>query len=193
MGRARLKPPPPGAPPSQETLRLHAPPPAIHADMTVAEVLARHPGMLAAFAEAGFKPLLNPIMRHLFAGVTTLAGAARKKRWDAAQLERFVQELNRIALLPPESVADWAPDEAPSGPDAERHPWGVSLDNRGLEPPQPMIRILGLLETLGPGERLEARNDREPALLLPRLNEAGYHYRTEALADGSWHVEIWKP
>ncbi len=48
-----------------------------------------------------------------------------------------------------------------------------TLDNRGLEPPEPMVRILSALEDLAPGEVLEAWNDREPLLLYPELEARG--------------------
>ncbi|MGH7118039.1 MAG: DUF2249 domain-containing protein [Acetobacteraceae bacterium] len=54
-----------------------------------------------------------------------------------------------------------------------------SLDNRGLGPPEPMMRILGALENLGPGQVLEAWNDREPLLLYPELEARGASIRVE--------------
>lgn len=48
-----------------------------------------------------------------------------------------------------------------------------SLDNRGLQPPEPMVRILSALERLAPGEVMEAWNDREPLLLYPELEARG--------------------
>lgn len=48
-----------------------------------------------------------------------------------------------------------------------------SLDNRGLQPPEPMVRILSALERLAPGEVIEAWNDREPLLLYPELEARG--------------------
>lgn len=48
-----------------------------------------------------------------------------------------------------------------------------SLDNRDLEPPEPMVRILFALEQLAPGEVIEAWNDREPLLLYPELEARG--------------------
>lgn len=48
-----------------------------------------------------------------------------------------------------------------------------SLDNRGLGPPEPLVRILSALEELAPGEVLEAWNDREPLLLYPELEARG--------------------
>lgn len=58
------------------------------------------------------------------------------------------------------------------------------LDNRGLEPPEPMIRILDALEHLAPGEVLEALNERDPVFLYPELKARGAAIRTEARAEG---------
>lgn len=53
------------------------------------------------------------------------------------------------------------------------------LDNRGLTPPEPMIRILSALEQMGAGEILEALNDREPQFLFPELEARGHAIRVE--------------
>ena len=50
------------------------------------------------------------------------------------------------------------------------------LDNRGLTPPEPMVRILGGLAALGPGDDLEALMDREPMLLYPELERRGFRW-----------------
>jgi uncharacterized protein (DUF2249 family) len=169
--------------------------PTIHPQMTVEQVLQLHPAMIDAFVSAGFRPLVNPILRRLFAGVTTLEGAARKKGWDGRRLAAFVADLNAaLAAAPVEALGTVAPmpELDVAGAPAERHPWGLAIDNRGLEPPQPMLRILGLLDTLAPGERLEAHNDREPVMLLPRLHELGHRYDAAMQPDGSCRVTIWK-
>jgi hypothetical protein len=164
---------------------------SITAELTVEAILQRHPAMLRAFADAGFKPLLNPVMRALFARATTLAGAARRKGWSADRLQAFVGELNRILeTVPASAPAMDAPDEPVDLGGAERTEWGVFIDNRGLEPPQPMMRIMVLLETLAPGERLLAHNDRLPLMLLPRLEEEGLPYETDVQEDGSCRVTI---
>lgn len=71
------------------------------------------------------------------------------------------------------------------------------LDNRGLEPPQPMMRTLELLDTetrLQTGEwGLEIWNDRVPAFLLPELEERGFTYDIdEKEAEGYVQVRIRK-
>lgn len=66
----------------------------------------------------------------------------------------------------------------------------VVLDNRGLEPPQPMMRILEALETLPHDATLLAINEREPLFLYPELAERGYVYQTTSHPDGSFHITI---
>lgn len=66
----------------------------------------------------------------------------------------------------------------------------VVLDNRGLEPPQPMMCILEALETLPDGATLLAINEREPLFLYPELAARGYVYETTPHPDGSFHITI---
>lgn len=66
------------------------------------------------------------------------------------------------------------------------------LDNRGLEPPQPMMRTLAALETLGENETLTIINDRKPMFLFEQLDEQGYRYKTEQQKDGSYKIEIFR-
>lgn len=58
------------------------------------------------------------------------------------------------------------------------------LDNRGLSPPEPMMRILEALEHLAPGQVLEALNEREPVFLYPQLEARGASVRTETAGEG---------
>ncbi|MCM3122142.1 DUF2249 domain-containing protein [Mesobacillus sp. AQ2] len=64
------------------------------------------------------------------------------------------------------------------------------LDNRGLEPPQPMMRTLAALEELDEGQTLTIINDRRPMFLFEQLDELGYLYLTEQQEDGSYRVTI---
>ncbi len=66
------------------------------------------------------------------------------------------------------------------------------LDNRGLEPPNPMIRTLEALDELATGEVLVIHNDRVPVYLLPQLADAGADYVVEEQPDGSARVRITK-
>jgi tRNA 2-thiouridine synthesizing protein A len=66
------------------------------------------------------------------------------------------------------------------------------LDNRGLEPPQPMMRTLAALENLKKNETLTIINDRRPMFLYEQLEELGYKQRTEPQEDGSYKIEIYR-
>ena len=64
------------------------------------------------------------------------------------------------------------------------------LDARGLEPPQPMIRILEALTGLPSGGELRARTDRNPVHLAAMLAERGFVGRTEPAADQGFLTTI---
>jgi uncharacterized protein (DUF2249 family) len=68
----------------------------------------------------------------------------------------------------------------------------ITLDNRGLEPPQPMLRILAALDASGPHDTIVALTDRVPLLLFDELNERGLSYTGEQLPDGAHRVTIAK-
>lgn len=68
----------------------------------------------------------------------------------------------------------------------------IELDNRGLNPPDPMVRILDALDSLPADGEVVARNDREPLFLYPLLQERGYTWHTEAQPEGWFRVRVWK-
>lgn len=55
----------------------------------------------------------------------------------------------------------------------------VHLDNRGFPPPEPMVRILGALQSLAQDAELVALMDREPVLLYPELQRRGFSWSFE--------------
>lgn len=55
------------------------------------------------------------------------------------------------------------------------------IDLRGLEPPEPLARILSALEGAGP---LSFLLSREPLLLYPLLRREGWRHRTRRTDDG---------
>jgi len=65
------------------------------------------------------------------------------------------------------------------------------LDVGGLEPPEPMVRILEALDTLADDERLRVLIDREPVPLYRILLRNGYQYRTSVQEDQRYEVLIW--
>lgn len=68
----------------------------------------------------------------------------------------------------------------------------IRLDNRGLEPPEPMLKILEATAKLEPGQILVAHNDRQPMFLFPKLDERGLKYEVIELTDGSFEITIRK-
>jgi uncharacterized protein (DUF2249 family) len=66
----------------------------------------------------------------------------------------------------------------------------IKVDVRGLEPPQPMMRVLERLDALRPGERLEVLHDRRPLFLYPQLEAQGFAHTTEHVAPGLVRITI---
>ncbi|MCL4068080.1 DUF2249 domain-containing protein [Pseudomonas sp. GX19020] len=58
------------------------------------------------------------------------------------------------------------------------------LELIGLEPPEPMVRILEEVTTLEPGQVLFALLDREPMFLFPELAQRGHEWAGNYAADG---------
>jgi TusA-related sulfurtransferase len=59
------------------------------------------------------------------------------------------------------------------------------LDNRDLEPPEPMVRILAAIEAMEQGQVLAALLHREPIFLLPELAKRGHQWRGGFEDDGA--------
>lgn len=74
----------------------------------------------------------------------------------------------------------------------ERPAQTYELDNRGLEPPQPMIRTLAKLQKVQSGDKVTIHNDRVPMFLIEELNTLGYTYEVDDQEDGSAKVTITK-
>lgn len=66
------------------------------------------------------------------------------------------------------------------------------LDVRGLEPPEPLERVLDALDRLAPADQLSMLIDREPHPLYRILANNGYRHRTTALPDFNFEVRIWR-
>jgi len=67
----------------------------------------------------------------------------------------------------------------------------IDVDARGLEPPQPLVKILEALATLPTGAELRARTDRKPMHLLAELEDRGLTYETKEQNDGSYLTHIY--
>ncbi|HEV2434651.1 MAG TPA: DUF2249 domain-containing protein [Verrucomicrobiae bacterium] len=66
----------------------------------------------------------------------------------------------------------------------------IEVDARGLEPPQPMVKILETLAALPEGAELRARTDRRPMHLYTRIEMRGFKGETEEQTDGSFLTHI---
>lgn len=89
-----------------------------------------------------------------------------------------------VLFTPAEATEQTA---APAGtPSFDNWPQpAVKLDNRDLDPPEPMVRILAAAEKLGPGETLSALLRREPVFLFPQLEKRGYRWLGGFTPDGA--------
>lgn len=66
----------------------------------------------------------------------------------------------------------------------------VNLDVTGLEPPEPMVRILEAVTALGPKDRLVVEHFREPVPLYAHLEAAGFAHEIERLGEHRWRLTI---
>jgi uncharacterized protein (DUF2249 family) len=91
-----------------------------------------------------------------------------------------------VLFRPTPSASAAAPEPSTTpAPSAESWPEPVRhLDNRELDPPEPMVRILAATETMKEGEVLLALLCREPIFLLPELAKRGHAWRGGFEPDG---------
>lgn len=66
------------------------------------------------------------------------------------------------------------------------------VDARYLEPPEPFVQTMEMLDTLKPGEKMLLLLFREPHPLYKVLRQNGHAYETELLADGTFEILIWR-
>jgi len=66
------------------------------------------------------------------------------------------------------------------------------VDARYLEPPEPFVRTMDMLDTLAPGERMLLLLFREPHPLYRVLQQNGDSHETELVADGTFEILIWR-
>lgn len=145
---------------------------------------------------ATFKPtpLIGLLKMRGFAGKAEML---EKEHW----VTTFVHKKNKTWL-------EQQPEGAEEGKSTEAHPNAslnaqdcsteekqsiIELDNRGLEPPQPMVRTLAAVGRSKPGGEVHIHNDRVPVFLIEELNNLGCTYTVEEQPDGSAKVKIRKP
>lgn len=123
-----------------------------------------------------------------------LIGVLRKQGFTHSGQQRpsgvweilFTREPGRPSTetVPP-ITADAAHEAAPLfGPKA------LVVDARGLEPPQPLAKILEAVANLPANTELCARTDRRPMHLYAHLEERGFTAETKEQSDGSFLTHI---
>ena len=64
------------------------------------------------------------------------------------------------------------------------------VDARYMEPPEPFVQTMEMLDRLKPGEKMLLLLFREPHPLYKVLRQNGHAYETELLADGTCEILI---
>lgn len=65
------------------------------------------------------------------------------------------------------------------------------VDARYMEPPEPFVKTMEMLETLKEGEKMLLLLFREPHPLYRVLKQNGHAYEVEMAADGTFEILIW--
>ena len=66
----------------------------------------------------------------------------------------------------------------------------ILVDARGLEPPEPMEKVMTTLSLLRPGQTIRMLLHREPFPLYALLPDRGYRHDTRMEGDGSYVILI---
>jgi uncharacterized protein (DUF2249 family) len=68
----------------------------------------------------------------------------------------------------------------------------VTLDVRGMHPPEPIVRVLETVGDFRPGDRLTLIVDCEPLPLYRILERNGYRHCAKPGAESRFEVAIWR-
>lgn len=121
---------------------------------------------------ATFKPI--PLLQVL---------GAKGFTFDARELDGGDWEVLFRRATAPEPAAQAlpaTPQDETEWPEPAQH-----MDNRELDPPEPMVRILAAIEELESGQVLSALLCREPTFLFPELAKRGHAWRGDFEPDGT--------
>lgn len=72
------------------------------------------------------------------------------------------------------------------------HSTEIEIDVRGLEPPQPLLKIFEILENMDNDKALSITHERKPIHLYPRLKDAGYKYLTKETKEDLYSIKVWR-
>ena len=98
--------------------------------------------------------------------------------WEALFIREQIQPIQAAAAISSDTSPQSTPTEI------------VELDARGIEPPQPLMRILEAVARLPRGANLHARTDRRPIHLYSALQERGFFGESKEQPDGSFITHI---
>jgi uncharacterized protein (DUF2249 family) len=91
-----------------------------------------------------------------------------------------------VLFSPPDTPASDVSMSVTQPTDETRWPEPIQqMDNRDLDPPEPMVRILAATEKMMPGEVLAALLCQEPVFLFPELAKRGHSWRGGFEPDGT--------
>lgn len=93
-------------------------------------------------------------------------------------------------IFTPADVAGSFSDQAAGDGTASWPEPRLRLDNRELDPPEPMVKTLEAVETLEPGDVLVALLPREPLFLFDELRVRGHAWQGGFDPDGSYRIVI---
>lgn len=68
----------------------------------------------------------------------------------------------------------------------------ITLDVRGMEPPEPLEKVLQTIDGFGAGDRLTLVIDCRPQPLFRILERSGFAYREEAGTSSRYEITIWR-
>ena len=105
-------------------------------------------------------------------GGTEFSHEAHRLEQDDCELLFTRIESPTRSREPPAGAPSSTPDETWAAPT-------IRLDNRGLPPTEPVMRVLELLERMHSGEVMEILSDQELAFLYPELRARDHVLRSE--------------
>jgi len=122
-------------------------------------------------------------------GVLAQHGFSHRSQTNASGDWEVLFTRNASPPVAPETSSTPAPVSSPKHPACTGTPV-LEVDTRGLEPPQPLVKILEALPTLPQGAELRALTERRPMHLYAQLEERGFIGQTEEQQDGSFITHI---
>jgi uncharacterized protein (DUF2249 family) len=128
------------------------------------------------------KPLFGVLAQHGFSHEATPTAAGD---WEVL----FTRGPGQT-VPPGESSAPASQSPRSSAQSSGATPAVVDVDARGLEPPQPLVKILEALASLPAGAVLRARTDLRPMHLYAQLKARGFTGQTQEQSDGSFLTTI---